>query len=106
MSAYEQRKLSGRRVPGAGGPDGCDRTDNDDDARTGQIQGHSGGICALRDTGFARRGTFGDMPNPTEPWWLRLHGASTMGFLIITTAIAPSRGSPLPLTSRLWLIPA
>jgi len=45
MSAFVPRKLSGRRVSGAGGCDGCDGcngVDHDDDARAGPIQGHSG----------------------------------------------------------------
>src|ERR1700727_2410223 len=42
MSAFSQRKLTSRRRSGAGGFNGCDRTDNHDDARTGQVQGHSG----------------------------------------------------------------
>jgi hypothetical protein len=32
MSVFPQRILSGRHLGGAGGMDGCDRTDNDDDA--------------------------------------------------------------------------
>ncbi len=38
---------------------------------------------------FAGRGTFGDMPNPTEPWWLRVHGASMMGFLMTLGSLFP-----------------
>ena len=41
MSAFGPRKLTGRRLSGAGGCDGCNGTDHDDDARAGPIQGHS-----------------------------------------------------------------
>ncbi|WP_342352385.1 hypothetical protein [Burkholderia aenigmatica] len=33
MSAFGPRKLTGRRVSGAGGCDGCNGTDHDDDVR-------------------------------------------------------------------------
>jgi len=34
--------LDGCRFPGAGGCDGCNGADHDDDARAGSTQGHSG----------------------------------------------------------------
>ena len=42
MSTSVPRKLTGRRVSRAGGCDGCNGADHDDDARAGQVQGHSG----------------------------------------------------------------
>lgn len=39
--------------------------------------------------GFAEHGNFGDLPNPTEPWWLRVHGASMMGFLVTLGSLFP-----------------
>jgi hypothetical protein len=34
-------------------------------------------------------GPFGVVPHPWEPWWLRLHGAAAMGFLIVFGALLP-----------------
>ena len=42
MSTFVPRTLTGRQVFGAGGCDGCNGADHDDDARAGPIQGHSG----------------------------------------------------------------
>ena len=55
MSAFMVRMLTSGRYPGAGGMDGCDRTDNDDDARARQVQGHSG-----------RRAVHGQVPSITH----------------------------------------
>lgn len=38
---------------------------------------------------FAGHGEFGDMHNASEPWWLRLHGAAAMGFLIALGSVLP-----------------
>jgi FtsH-binding integral membrane protein len=38
---------------------------------------------------FARHGEFGDLPSPWEPWWLRLHGAAMMAFLVSFGALLP-----------------
>ena len=32
---------------------------------------------------------FPDAPNASEPWWLRLHGAAAMGFLVAFGALLP-----------------
>jgi len=35
-------------------------------------------------------GTVGDMlPHPSEPWWLKVHGAAAMGFLIALGSLLP-----------------
>jgi len=34
-------------------------------------------------------GPFGLAPHPSEPWWLRLHGAAAMGFLVVFGALLP-----------------
>jgi cation transport ATPase len=35
-------------------------------------------------------GEFADAPAPSEPWWLRLHGAAVIGFLIAFGALLPA----------------
>lgn len=45
---------------------------------------------------FAGRGDFGDAPHPSEPWWLRIHGAAAMGFLIALGSLLPGH------ISRAW----
>lgn len=37
----------------------------------------------------AAAGPFGEMPHPSEPWWLRVHGAASFGFLIAFGALLP-----------------
>ena len=32
---------------------------------------------------------FDGVPHPSEPWWLRLHGAAMMGFLVVFGALLP-----------------
>jgi hypothetical protein len=34
-------------------------------------------------------GDFGDTRHPLEAWWLRLHGAAAMGFLIVLGTVLP-----------------
>ena len=34
-------------------------------------------------------GSFGETHHPSEPWWLRLHGASVMAFLVVLGTILP-----------------
>ena len=34
-------------------------------------------------------GPFGAVPHPSEPWWLRLHGAAALGFLVAFGALLP-----------------
>jgi cation transport ATPase len=34
-------------------------------------------------------GAFGDVPHPSEVWWLRLHGAMAMAFLVVFGALMP-----------------
>jgi len=34
-------------------------------------------------------GPFGETQHPSEPWWLRLHGAAMMGFLVVLGTILP-----------------
>ena len=34
-------------------------------------------------------GPFGDAPHPSEIWWLRLHGAAMIGFLVAFGALLP-----------------
>jgi hypothetical protein len=34
-------------------------------------------------------GSFGETHNPSEPWWLRLHGAAVMAFLVVLGTILP-----------------
>ncbi|MDO3522046.1 hypothetical protein [Ralstonia pseudosolanacearum] len=35
------------------------------------------------------QGPFGDAPHPSEPWWLRIHGAAAMGFLVALGSLLP-----------------
>ncbi|MDP8986057.1 MAG: hypothetical protein M3N97_13690 [Pseudomonadota bacterium] len=32
---------------------------------------------------------FGGLPHPAEPWWLRLHGAAMLGFLVVFGSLLP-----------------
>jgi cation transport ATPase len=34
-------------------------------------------------------GAFGAAPHPSEPWWMRLHGAAVIGFLVVFGALLP-----------------
>src|SRR5258705_12706580 len=34
-------------------------------------------------------GAFGAGPRPSEPWWMRLHGAAVIGFLVVFGALLP-----------------
>ena len=34
-------------------------------------------------------GAFGETHHPSEPWWLRLHGAAVMAFLVVLGTILP-----------------
>lgn len=45
---------------------------------------------------FAGRGDAGDAPHPSEPWWLRMHGAAAIGFLIALGSLLPGH------ISRAW----
>ncbi len=38
---------------------------------------------------FPHRSEFGDLPNPWEPVWMRLHGAAVMMFLVAFGALLP-----------------
>ncbi|WP_211464894.1 hypothetical protein [Collimonas silvisoli] len=38
---------------------------------------------------LAAPGEFGDAHHPSEPWWLRLHGAAAMGFLMVIGSLLP-----------------
>jgi hypothetical protein len=37
--------------------------------------------------GLRAPGAFGDTPHPSEVWWLRLHGAAVIGFLLAFGAL-------------------
>jgi len=39
-------------------------------------------------------GEFADAPGPSEPWWLRLHGAAVLGFLMAFGALLPQHVVP------------
>jgi hypothetical protein len=34
-------------------------------------------------------GELGEMHNPSEPWWMRIHGAAVMAFLVVLGTILP-----------------
>lgn len=38
---------------------------------------------------FMHRGELGLEPSPAEPWYLRLHGAAVLGFLVVFGALLP-----------------
>jgi cation transport ATPase len=38
---------------------------------------------------MAAPGEYGEMRNPLESWWLRLHGAAAMAFLVVLGSIVP-----------------
>lgn len=38
---------------------------------------------------FTTAAEFADAPNPWEPWWLRLHGAAMIAFLVVVGALFP-----------------
>lgn len=42
---------------------------------------------------FPRSGPFGAVANPAEAWWLRLHGAAMIGFLVAFGALLPGHVS-------------
>jgi hypothetical protein len=39
--------------------------------------------------GLRASGPYGEVPHPSEVWWLRLHGAAAMGLLIAFGALLP-----------------
>ena len=39
--------------------------------------------------GLRSNGPYGELPHPSEVWWLRLHGAAAMGLLIAFGALLP-----------------
>jgi len=39
---------------------------------------------------LAGAGEFGDAPHYSEPWWLKLHGALAMAFLVVFGALLPA----------------
>lgn len=43
---------------------------------------------------FAGTGEFGDARNASEPWWLRVHGAAAMAFLIAFGSLLPAHIVP------------
>ena len=43
---------------------------------------------------FAGAGEFGETRNASEPWWLRLHGAAAMAFLIAFGSLFPAHVVP------------
>jgi len=45
---------------------------------------------------FTGHGDLGDTPHPSEPWWLRIHGAAAMAFLIAFGSLLPGH------ISRAW----
>jgi len=47
----------------------------------------SGAGWLLSHYGLRASGAFGDMPRPAEVWWLRLHGAAVIGFLLAFGAL-------------------
>ncbi len=47
----------------------------------------SGAGWLLSHYGQRASGAFGDMPRPAEVWWLRLHGAAVIGFLLAFGAL-------------------
>lgn len=56
-----------------------------------------GGLLLLSGVGWliahyflAAASEFGDPHHGSEPWWLRLHGAAAMGFLVIFGALLPA----------------
>lgn len=49
----------------------------------------SGAAWIITHYFFARPGAFGVTPNPLEPWWLRLHGAAMMVFLVVFGTLLP-----------------
>jgi cation transport ATPase len=56
-----------------------------------------GGLLLLSGIGWlvchfflAVQTEFGASPHPLEPWWLKLHGAAAMGFLIVIGSLLPN----------------
>jgi hypothetical protein len=56
----------------------------------------SGSVLALSGVGWLASHFFlraenqiAGMPHPSEPWWLRVHGAAMIGFLIVFGALLP-----------------
>ena len=47
----------------------------------------SGAGWLLSHYGLRAPGAFGDVPSPSEVWWLRLHGAAVIGFLLAFGAL-------------------
>jgi hypothetical protein len=45
---------------------------------------------------LAVAGEFGEAHHPSEPWWLRLHGAAAMGFLMVLGSLLQAH------ISRAW----
>ncbi len=55
-----------------------------------------GGLLFLSGVGWliahyflAKPDAFGNSFHPSEPWWLRLHGAAAMGFLLVLGSLFP-----------------
>jgi len=46
--------------------------------------------CGWLISHYLLRGAdLGDTPHPSEPWWMRLHGAAMLGFLVAFGALLP-----------------
>jgi len=54
----------------------------------------SGVLWLLFHYFVAAPGEFGEARHPLEAWWLRLHGAAAMGFLIVLGTVLPVHASP------------
>lgn len=57
----------------------------------------TGGVLLVSGLGWltahyflASAGEFGDAHHASEPWWLRVHGAAAMGFLVVFGALLPA----------------
>ena len=55
-----------------------------------------GGLLLVSGVGWlvvhyllASAGQFGELHHASEPWWLRLHGAAAIGFLIVSGTLLP-----------------
>jgi cation transport ATPase len=56
---------------------------------TGALLWASGVAWLINHYFFKVAGEFADAPQPSEAWWLRLHGAAMIGFLIAFGALLP-----------------
>ena len=110
LSAFGPRKLTGRRVSGAGGCDGCNGTDHDDDARAGPVQGHSGRsrrqaqAMACGRTAGPERAPGGSTGHPVSTSRAWLHGftptCSVAGALACTLARLHRRRSAFRISRK------